>query len=180
MNIYLIGAMGSGKSTVGRKLAAKLGWAFRDTDSMIEEAEGMSVANLFISFGEEAFRRMESSVINELAGETDLVVSCGGGTPCFNDNMEIMKNNGVVVYLKMSPEALLKRVEPGKDTRPLIRSLEGDELLEKISSLLKEREELFEKAHITINGLSVNLSELIDEIDSFINKKDSFSSSGKE
>jgi len=91
-----------------------------------------------------------------------------------------MKNSGLVVYLQMTPQALFNRLEPSKDTRPLIRSLEGAELLEKITSLLKEREELFEKAHITISGLSVNLSELIDEIDSFLNKKDSFSSSGKE
>jgi shikimate kinase len=167
MNIYLIGAMGSGKSTLGKKLATKLGWAFRDTDSMIEQAEGMSVGTFFTTFGEEAFRRMETMVISDLAKETDIVVSCGGGTPCFNGNMEIMKNSGVVVYLKMSPEALVKRLEPGKDTRPLLRSLEGAELLEKITSLLKEREEMFEKAHIVINGLSVNLNGLIDEISSF-------------
>jgi shikimate kinase len=170
MNIYLIGAMGSGKSTLGKKLAAKLGWAFRDTDAMIEAAEGMSVGNFFTNFGEEAFRRMETMVINDLAKETDMVVSCGGGTPCFNGNMEIMKSSGVVVYLKMSPEALVKRLEPGKDTRPLLKSLEGAELLEKITSLLKEREEMFEKAHIVINGLSVNLNGLIDEISSFVDK----------
>jgi|WetSurMetagenome_2_1015567.scaffolds.fasta_scaffold29319_2 shikimate kinase len=170
MNVYLIGAMGSGKSTTGKKLAAKLGWSFRDTDTMIEATEGISIGEYFSTFGEEAFRRIETQIIEELACETNLVVACGGGTPCFVNNMELMKQTGVVVYLMMTPEALIKRLEPVKASRPLIRSLEGEYLLEKISLLLKEREEIYKQAHIIISGLSVNLNGLIESVNSFFKK----------
>jgi shikimate kinase len=170
MNIYIIGAMGSGKSTTGKKLAAKLGWTFRDTDLMIEEAEGMSVREYFSTFGEEAFRRMETQIIEELGGESNIVVSCGGGTPCYGNNMEIMKRTGVVVYLKMTPEALIKRLETGKQERPLIKNLEGKELVDKISSLLDERGKIFDQAHIIINGISVNLNGLIEGVNFYLEK----------
>ena len=172
MNIYLIGAMGSGKSTTGKRLAAKLGWQFRDIDAMIEEKDGMPVGEIFSTRGEEYFRKRELETVAGLAEKTDIVVSCGGGTPCFYDNMEVMKASGIVVYLKMPPEALVRRLEPARDTRPLIKSLSGGELFEKISSLLKEREVFYEKAHIVVNGLSVNLNGLVEEIRLLLNRKD--------
>jgi len=176
MNVYLIGAMGSGKSTTGKRLAAKLGWQFRDTDTMIEEEEGMPVGEIFRTMGEEYFRMKESKTVATLADKSGIVVSCGGGTPCFHDNITVMKASGIVVYLKMTPEALVRRLEPARDTRPLIKTLSGGQLFEKISSLLKEREGFYEKAHIVVNGLSVNLNGLVEEIRLLLNKKDNIQS----
>lgn len=172
MNVYLIGAMGSGKSTTGKRLAAKLGWQFRDTDAMIEEEEGMPVGEIFRARGEDYFRQRESETVAGLADKSGIVVSCGGGTPCFYDNLTVMKASGIVVYLRMTPEALVRRLEPAQDTRPLIKTLSGGQLLEKISSLLKEREGFYEKAHIVVNGLSVNLNGLVEEIRLLLNRKD--------
>lgn len=168
VNIYIIGFMGSGKSTIGRKLAVKLGWTFCDTDAIIEERESMSVAELFSTFGEDYFREKERQVLLGLSTRSGLVVACGGGLPCYGENIEIMRKTGVVVYLKMTPEALMSRLSNASAKRPLLKNLSGNELYDKIASLLDERSKFFDKAHFYINGINVNLNRLKEKIDDFL------------
>ena len=111
MLIFLIGYMGSGKTTIGRGLARRLGLRFIDMDTEVEQRTGMSVTDYFAARGEEAFRGEEREVLRCLTNEQDAVVATGGGVPCFFDNMEVMNASGLTIYLKMGPEKLAARLE---------------------------------------------------------------------
>ena len=162
--------MGSGKSTIGKKLAAKLGWPFCDTDTMLEESMSMPVAEIFNTYGEVVFRQKEKEIIEKLKMQTNLVVSCGGGVPCFGNNLQILKQSGVVIYLKMPPEALVMRLKKAKSERPLLKNLNGEQLVDKIVSLLGERGKFYDQAHIVFSGISVNLNGLIERINNYFNE----------
>jgi shikimate kinase len=164
VNIYIIGFMGCGKSTVGKKLATKLGWPFRDTDLMVEGAMGMSVPEIFNSLGEDVFRKKEKEMVEELCQQTNLVVACGGGVPCYENNLQLLKQSGVVVYLKMTPEAIINRLKTAKSERPLLKNLSGDQLVDKIVFLLDKRSQFYGQAHFVINGINVNLNGLVEKI----------------
>ncbi len=110
MPLFLIGYMGSGKSTLGRGIAAALGWSFIDTDKEIERREGLSVSEIFATLGEKAFRKMEHDLIASISPDEQAVVSTGGGAPCHFDNMERMNATGVTVYLKIPAGALVQRL----------------------------------------------------------------------
>ena len=123
MIIFLIGFMGSGKSTTGKRLARRMGYTFVDTDSLIAERLGMSVNKIFDRLGENAFREAETRLLNELIFKDNLVVSTGGGLPCYGGNMDLMNFNGQSVYLKVSSSVLYERLSLRKDKRPLIKDL---------------------------------------------------------
>src|SRR3990167_8924111 len=110
MIIYLIGFMGSGKSSCGEKLAQELNIHFTDLDTELEKKTGLSVAELFTQKGEPWFREQEHSLLRQVSERDDQVIACGGGTPCFYDNMEFMNSHGITVYLKMSVKGLLERL----------------------------------------------------------------------
>jgi len=156
--------MGCGKSTVGKKLAKKLGWPFRDTDLMVEAATGMSVPEIFNTLGENEFRQKEKEMVEQLCLETNLVVACGGGVPCYENNLQLMKQSGVVVYLKMSPEAIFNRLKSAKSERPLLKNLSGEQLVDKIITLLDKRSQFYGQAHFVISGINVNLNGLVEKI----------------
>lgn len=141
-NILLIGFMGTGKSTVSRRLHQLLGMKEVDTDAMIVEREGMSISDIFAQKGEEAFRNMETELLRELKVEKNLIVSCGGGMALRDENAAIMKEAGTVVWLTATPETILKRVEHD-DSRPLLR---GNKNVGFISNLLNKRYPKYEAA----------------------------------
>jgi len=171
VNIYIIGFMGSGKSTTGKKLASALGWFFCDTDKMIEERESISIPEIFTAFGENYFREKERLLLRELSVKSGTVVACGGGMPCYGDNIEIMRLTGVVVYLKMTPEAIADRLKKARNERPLLKNLSGEPLYDKIVSLLDERSKFFDQAHFYINGINVNLNGLKEQVVDYLSKQ---------
>jgi shikimate kinase len=161
MNIFLIGFMGSGKSTTGKKLARKLGYAFMDTDSEIVRRFGMSVNEIFDRLGEDRFRDAEVRLLNELIRRNNIVVSTGGGLPCHGENMQLINRNGISVYLKVSPADLYQRLSTRKHKRPLIRDLDEKELKHFIESKLAEREPFYSMANHTVRGLQTGPEDLI-------------------
>jgi shikimate kinase len=160
--IFLIGFMGCGKTTLGRKLAARLNYTFIDLDHLLEEQAGMSVAEYFASFGETAFRLAEAEVLKNTAYPENAVISTGGGLPCFFDNMQWMKAKGQVVYIKLSPKTLANRLEHGKEERPLLRDKQGDELINFISTKLTEREAFYMQAQVIADGLNLTADKMVE------------------
>jgi len=158
--VFLIGYMGSGKSTAGKKLARSLGYFFTDLDEEIEKMTDKPVHRVFAEDGEDAFRQLEHSILVSLTARKNLVISTGGGTPCFFNNMELMNQTGVTVYLKMSPESLAKRLANAKIKRPLIQGIPASELPAYIKTHLEKREPFYISSHIKIKGESLDADEL--------------------
>ena len=161
-NIVLIGFMGSGKSSVGVRLAEELSFDFVDTDEMIEEENHTTISSIFAENGEEYFRNLETSTIENMALKTNhAVVSTGGGLPLREKNAEILKRLGFVVYLKVKKETVLKRLE-GDTKRPL---LQGDNVEEKVENMLSFRDPIYEfGAHMVIEVDDKSFEEIIEEI----------------
>lgn len=159
--IILIGYMGAGKTTVGKALAAELGLRFYDLDWYIESRMRKTVAQLFAELGEEGFRRIERNMLHEVAEFEGVLISCGGGTPCFYDNMQYINQQGLTLYLKASPEVLYKHLKMGKSVRPLLLNKTPEEVQRFISEQLKSREQFYTRAQFT---LDVNLMDNFDKI----------------
>jgi shikimate kinase len=158
--IFLIGFMGCGKTTLGRKLAARLGYEFMDLDHILEAQAGMSIAEYFSTHGEDAFRKLESEVLKQTKYPEHAVVSTGGGLPCFFDNMQWINAHGRSVYIQLSPKTLADRLEHEKVTRPLLRDKHGDALIAFIGDKLTEREPFYKQATIIANGLSLTADKV--------------------
>ena len=146
--IFLIGYMGCGKSTIGKRLAQKLSLSFIDLDAHIQNNYRMTIADLFDEKGEERFRRIEQQALLEVADFEDVLVSTGGGAPCFFDNMEVMNRAGVTVYIKAEPEELAARLRASKTVRPILSRKKPEELIPFIREHLAERERYYNKAQI--------------------------------
>lgn len=162
MKIFLIGFMGSGKSTLGKKLALKLDYHFVDIDKVIETEINMSIADYFQQNGENAFRELENSMMKSINLPENSIVATGGGAPCFFDNLDWMNQNGVTVYLSLSPKALVKRLKNGVGERPVLQNLSGDALEEFISVRLNEREKYYEQAKLILKGLDQTVEKTIE------------------
>ena len=121
--VYLIGFMGSGKTTTGLKLASLLGWEFKDLDKNIEENTGMTIPEIFSHHGEAYFREVESRILRSVEPVKNTVISTGGGTPCYSDNMDFMLNTGLTIYLKLNAGQLKSRLSDSNGERPLIKDL---------------------------------------------------------
>lgn len=160
MKIFLIGFMGCGKSTLGRKLATKLGYDFIDLDQQIEKQVGMSIGAYFAANGEAAFRAFERKTLQEFNYPSNCVVATGGGAPCYFDNMEWINNNGTSVYIEMSATALARRLENGKDKRPLLKDMNSEELIHFIEHKLEERNPFYLQASLKVNGISLSPDDL--------------------
>lgn len=157
--------MGSGKTHWGKRLSEKLQIPFRDLDTVITEKENMSVAAIFESKGEEYFRYLEKQVLEELALDPgDLILSCGGGTPCFFNNIDFMKKNGKVIWLNTSIDVLKERLAKEKVTRPLIRDINDEELIRYITRKLSERKMYYQQADVMVNEESVTLPGLMEQL----------------
>lgn len=161
--VFLIGFMGSGKTTLGRKLASRLGYMFMDLDHVFEAKEGMTIADYFAKYGEDAFRQKESELLKNQSYPEHAIVSTGGGLPCFFDNMDWMNAHGKTIYIKLTPKTLADRLENEKDQRPLLRERHGEALIQFITEKLEEREFFYNKANIIANGLSLT-AERVEEL----------------
>jgi shikimate kinase len=146
--IFLVGFMGCGKTTMGRKLSATLGYTFLDLDHALEAKVGSTVAEYFASHGEEAFRKLESEILKTTDYPENAVISTGGGLPCFFDNMDWINAHGQSVYMKLTSKALASRLENAKTPRPVLQGKKGDELAAFIESKLAEREPFYSRASV--------------------------------
>lgn len=164
MKIFFVGFMGCGKTTWSRKLAAHLGYAFIDLDQVLEERAGMTIAEYFSSFGEESFRKLESSILKDTVYPENAIVSTGGGMPCFFDHMQWMNANGKTLYLKLSPKTLAERLEKGKAKRPLLNDKHGDELVAFIAAKLAEREDYYNQATHIVDGINLSAERLSETL----------------
>lgn len=157
--------MGSGKSTLGKRLASLMALPFIDLDSEIEKREGREVSEIFRTEGEEYFRKAESEALRSLNSEAGAVVATGGGAPCYGDNLEYMNRTGLTVFLRMSPAALASRLASSKEPRPLIAGLSGEKLLHYIEEKLIEREPYYSRASIIFDALSADAAKLREIVD---------------
>ena len=162
--IFLIGFMGSGKSTHGKILPRKIDYGYMDMDQLIEETAEMTIPAIFKEHGEEVFRKWESDILLELCKRDRLVVSTGGGAPCHGEMMQIMNDHGCTVYLQLPPEALRDRLLHSRTERPLIKGKSETELLEFITSLLAKRDRYYRQARHTIDGLNLKIDDLVSLI----------------
>ena len=159
--IVLIGYMGSGKTTVGRALAKEIGLPFYDLDWYIENRMRKKVSQIFAERGEEGFRTIERNMLHEVAEFEDVVVSCGGGTPCFFDNMDYLNQQAQVVWLRCEPEVLKEHLLMGKGDRPLLKGKTPEELSAFIREQLEWREPYYRKARYTLDVSLMDNNEKI-------------------
>lgn len=165
MRIYLVGYMCSGKTKVGEALAKAMRYKFLDTDVAVEEEAGESIPKIFSEKREEYFRKLETKVLLQTSTLSKIVVSTGGGLPCFNDNMNWMKENGITVYLEAGQGLLFHRLASSKQERPLLKNLDDVELMERISRDLIIRDPVYQLADIKVNAANVNLKSLQQKIE---------------
>ncbi|WP_293444974.1 shikimate kinase [Persephonella sp.] len=157
-NIYLVGFMGSGKSTVGRILAEKLNLNFVDVDQLIEEEKKMKISDIFKKKGEKYFRELERKRIKDLSKKENLVISTGGGLGANRENIELMKKTGLVVWLDVSLDEIIKRCK-GDKNRPLL-----NQPYENLKKLYDSRKPVYKMAHIHIKTDNKNPEEIAEEI----------------
>lgn len=167
--IFVCGFMGCGKTTQGKKLAKELGYFFIDLDDYISDKFDKTIVDLFKEIGEEEFRKIETEALNECINDNvKALIAVGGGTPCFNNNMDLMKSSGKIVYLKMDADALYNRLFNDKKDRPLIKDKENEEMLGYIKNLLHTREAFYSQSQIITDGVTVDIdsikSKLLNEV----------------
>lgn len=144
--IFIVGHSACGKSTFGRLIARQLNMSFIDLDHYIRQRFQATVEQIFARAGEEGFRKVESALLREAGQRNRIVMACGGGTPCFHDNMDYMNAQGMTIWLKASEEAIAERLENSRTVRPLFAGLSGVQLREKIRHNLAERTPYYSKA----------------------------------
>jgi shikimate kinase len=174
-NIILIGFMGTGKTAVGRRLAARLGYRYLDTDTIIQEQAGCTIAEIFKRHGESHFRELERSVIREVVQSQGCVISTGGGAVVDPESLTLLKKNGLVICLASSPEKILERTVSKKGVRPL---LEGQDPLKEIKRLLNLRAPYYEKADWTIDASKKTVLQVVSLIEKKIKAGDVGADSG--
>ena len=159
----------AGKSSIGKQLAKKTNYIFIDLDDVISAKEEVSIKHLFQDKGETYFREIESKYLKEVSQtKADTVVSLGGGTPCFYDNMDVILSSGKVFYINAPAYVIISRIMRGVTKRPLFAGLNEDELRDKVSQLVKEREPFYLKAHHQIDAKTRSKKDIVDEIYSYI------------
>lgn len=167
MRIFLTGFMGSGKTTLGKRLALHYNYPFVDLDKEIETEIGMPISQYFKEFGEEKFREIESTILKNSVKRDDAVIATGGGAPCYFDNMDWMSSNGTTVYLSLSPKALVKRLENATDQRPVLQGLKGEALESFIAEKLAARDSFYKQAQIEISGINLTAAQLATKLDEY-------------
>lgn len=160
MNVILIGYMGSGKTTLGKKLASRLGLKFIDTDKEIEKQAQKSIPEIFQQDGESHFRNLEKELVARIKKQDNLLISTGGGMPCFNNLMDELNEIGITIYLKRPAKELAHRVLNSKKRRPLTDGKSEEELILFIDKMLQERGEFYEKAQIIADRTVQNITSL--------------------
>ena len=154
--------MGSGKSTMGRALASELNLTFIDLDTFLEERFFKTIPQIFAEEGEDAFRKKERKVLEEVASFDNVIVATGGGAPCFFDNMELMNESGYCIFLDVHISSLVNRLLHARIERPLIKGKSPEELREFIEELMKKRRPFYEKAHYILTGSEILPEQIIE------------------
>lgn len=161
-NIILVGMMSSGKTTLGKKLAKSLNYQFVDLDKLIEKDQGMEISSIFSMKGEAYFREVESRILKETARQKGIVLASGGGTPCFFDNMDVIKTMGVSIFLDVPAEDLARRIENhGKDDRPILSG--ATSLVDTLRSRITDRLPYYSQANFTLKG-EIDVGHLLEVI----------------
>ncbi len=164
-NIILVGYMCVGKTTIGKALAQRMGLSFYDLDWYVEGRRRQRISEIFEKVGEEGFRNIERNMLHEVAEFEDIVLSCGGGTPCFFDNMDYLNQKGTTLYLKASPEIIVAHYKMSRTVRPLLKDKSEEELHEFVGKQLAERSPYYEKAsHI----IDVDILDTADRVDQLV------------
>jgi shikimate kinase len=156
--------MGSGKTTIGKRLAEPIGFDFVDTDELIEHKYGKSIPEIFSESGEAAFRRIEQEMLETLLQREYIVISTGGGMPCYHENMKVMSGKGKVVYLRTESGTLAKRLMRSRTERPLIKGKSPEELQLYIEDKLIEREPFYNQAHIVVDTENFTIEQLLQSL----------------
>ena len=149
---FLVGYMGSGKTTIGKLLAKELNLHFTDMDLFIENRYRKTISRLFAEKGESGFREIERTALEEVSEFENSVISTGGGLPCFYDNMELMNASGITIYLKVPEEVLAERLDAMKHNRPLIKDKNKEEIQAFIAESLEKRQSFYHQAHLTFDA----------------------------
>lgn len=160
MNIFLVGFMGCGKSTLGKKLAGLMEVPFTDLDIVVEQQTGMTISEIFNTLGEEGFRDIEAQCLKNLPAEERAVISCGGGTPCFGDNMEFMNKTGLTIYIKIPADIIAARLFHSENKRPLLPYQSREILKEHVNKMLSTREKYYNHARLIVEGINLNPNDL--------------------
>lgn len=163
-SIVLVGFPGSGKSTVGRRLASRLSLPFYDTDSSFEEKYRITVSDFFAKYGENFFRICEKSVLEELLSFPPCVIAAGGGTPCYFNSMELINGSALSVYIRLSPKSLFERLSHSRKVRPLLSGKSPEELLAYIEEVLPQREIFYTQAALCVKGENMDVNVLVDSV----------------
>ena len=166
--IFIVGYMYSGKTTVGKQLAKRLNYDFLDTDVLFETQYQTKIPDFFSIHGEAEFRTAERKILENLTTTKHVVVSTGGGFPCFNNNMDLMRETGVVIYLEASVDAIYNRYEKSKVQRPLLAGLSKEEAIRKIENHLTERKPFYKQANVVLSAENVNLDALVQILGPFL------------
>ncbi len=169
MNIFLVGFMASGKTTLGGQLATLLGMRYVDMDEYIEQKNGKTIRQIFVTQGEEHFRKLENEALVALAKEDGVIVATGGGSACFHNNIDVMNSNGLTVYLKVSTEELVRRLADTKIDRPLLWGKSTNELTVYITEMLKIREPHYTKAKVIFPSDNPTASDIVAAIKPYLN-----------
>jgi shikimate kinase len=168
MNIFLLGYMGSGKTTIGKRLARYCNLTFVDMDTLFEFTYKLTISDFFEKYNEQAFRIIESKLLIEVSIRDNQIIATGGGTPCFYENMNMILTSGKSIYLKASPIVLTRRILSNQTKRPLVSGLDETQLLAKIIKQLTEREQFYSKADYTIDTETLNFTDLEQLINSIV------------
>jgi len=169
--IFLVGYMGAGKTTVGKKLAKRLNLTFVDLDLYIESRYHKTIPALFSEKGEEGFREIECQMLREVAMFEDVLISTGGGAPCFFDNMSFMTQTGLTVYLNASPAELSKRLETAGHARPVLNGRKGRELIAFVSESLEKRSPYYMQAAIVMEAGALHTEHDVNYVVNELEKK---------
>ena len=156
-SVFLIGYMGSGKTTLGEVLARQMGMPYIDLDHYIEQQQGFAIVDLFAMAGESRFRELEAKALREVATKAGVIVGCGGGTPCHGDNMSVMNGAGITVWLMTSPERITQRLllPEQKSVRPKIKNLADEEVLPLVERELQARAPYYSQAQLQFDSTDI-------------------------
>jgi shikimate kinase len=168
MRVYLVGYMGAGKSRFGRLIAEATNMEFIDLDELFEMKFRIRIADFFDKYDEQAFRRIERSLLEETTKIDNLVVSTGGGTPCYFQNMELIKKSGFSIYLSWTSSDLAQRLYKARRNRPLLLNVPEDQLEKRVETHLEEREQYYKQADLTVLPGNLTQDQCLDEILKFI------------
>ena len=167
MRIFLIGLPGSGKSTIGRQLALSLKLKFIDTDEEIISEQKKSIEDIFKAHGEDHFRKLEHEILKKVSQETDVIVSTGGGTPCFYNNTDIINEAGISIFLNVPVETIYRRMLGQKDSnRPMLHNKTDEEIFDFLKTKLSERLEYYSKAKLEFSGSDITAKEILEKLKS--------------